>query len=270
MRLMDAPSRRVDLPISKMTKSQLLSECVRLGLTVHKSWSPEEIKAVIMEDRENRKQVDATEKMKRLSQLTFDELKSKATELNVEYPSRITKGNLLRLVRDSLNTPDNELMKIGKYRGMEFREVPWQYGQWASNEVKAAGNADPDLVRFVRWWDNNEEKKRGYVKDNFDEASRRPMPTASDQGTTTSWETVSQRAWETSWPTRPPLGAQSSTQMPITPGAAHAGNTKRRTKDENPNGMDDEIDEDTAEEIKKLELRLALLKDKARTRGQGH
>ncbi|CAE7247031.1 GIP, partial [Symbiodinium sp. CCMP2456] len=253
----------VDLPISKMTKPQLLSECVRLGLTVHRSWSPEEIKAVIMEDRENRKQSDATEKMKRLSQLTLDELKQKAMELNVEFPSRVTKGNLLRLVRDSLNTPDNKLMKIGKYRGMEFREVPWQYGQRASNEVKSSTNADPDLVRFARWWDANEEKKRGYTKGDSDEMSRRPMPAASDPGTTTSWETVSQHVWETSCPTRPALDSRSSAQMPITPpGTGTTANTKRRTKDENPSGMDDEIDEETTEEIKKLELRLALLKDK--------
>ncbi|CAE7467344.1 RE2 [Symbiodinium sp. CCMP2456] len=252
----------VDLPISKMTKPQLLSECVRLGLTVHRSWSPEEIKAVIMEDRENRKQSDATEKMKRLSQLTLDELKQKAEELHVEFPSRVTKGNLLRLVRDSLNTPDNELMKIGKHRGMEFREVPWQYGQWASNEVRSSANADPDLVRFARWWEANEDKKRGYMKGVSDEMSRRPMPAASDPGTTTSWETVSQHVWETSWPAKPTTDSRSSTQMPITPGAGTTANTKRRTADENPSGMDDEIDEETAEEIKKLELRLALLKDK--------
>ncbi|CAE7304830.1 GIP, partial [Symbiodinium sp. KB8] len=244
-------------------------ECVRLGLTVHRTWSPEEIKSVIMEHREARKDSDATEKMKRISQLTLEELKEKAKELSVEYPARITKGNLLRLVRDSLNTPDNELMKIGKHRGLEFREIPWQYGQWASNEVKVSKNADPELVRFARWWDQNEENKknRGYMKDDYDEMSKRPMPPASEPGTSTSWETVS-HAWETSWPTHPPLEASRTTrrdpaQLPFTPETAKATNTKRRTHDAKSEAMDDEVDEETAEEIKKLELRLALLKDKA-------
>ncbi|CAE7324091.1 hypothetical protein AK812_SmicGene40206 [Symbiodinium microadriaticum] len=127
-----------------------------------RTWSPEEIKSVIMEFREARKDTDATEKMKKISQLTLDELKEKAKELNVEHPSRITKGNLLRLVRDSLNTPDNELMKIGKHRGLEFREIPWQYGQWASNEV-----VGPEQEKM---------KDRSYVKESLDETSRRPMP----------------------------------------------------------------------------------------------
>ena len=117
---MDRPACQQDLPISRMTKPQLLSECVRLGLTVHRTWSPEEIKAVIMEHREAMKQTDATERMKRLSHLTLDELKAKARGLQVEFPERVTKGNLLRLVRDNLNTPDNELIKIGKYRGMSL------------------------------------------------------------------------------------------------------------------------------------------------------
>ncbi|CAE7528745.1 Copia protein [Symbiodinium microadriaticum] len=234
------------------------------------TWSPEEIKSVIMEFREARKDTDATEKMKKISQLTLDELKEKAKELNVEHPSRITKGNLLRLVRDSLNTPDNELMKIGKHRGLEFREIPWQYGQWASNEVKVSKNADPELVRFARWWDQNEErtKDNSYVKESFDETSRRPMPPTSEPGTSTSWETVSHTAWETSWPVQPPLGQsktgyQDVAQMPIAPGTGSTTNTKRRTQDTKTEAMDDEIDENTAEEIRKLELRLALLKDKA-------
>ncbi|OLQ00470.1 Copia protein [Symbiodinium microadriaticum] len=254
------PPEVKDLPISRMTKPQLLGESVRLGLVVHKSWSPEEIKAVIMEHRENAKQTDATERMKRLSHLTLDELKNKARELEVDYPEKVTKGNLLRLVRDSLNTPDNELMKIGKHRGMEFREVPWQYGQWASNEVKSSKNADPELIRFARWWDQNEEKKKhGYMKETIDDVSKKPMP-PSAASSATSWESVS--VWETSWPAKATcVGERVHEQMPIQPGTTSA-NSKRRSNDSNPANMEDEIDEQTAEEIKKLELRLALLKDK--------
>ena len=60
---MATPECAKDLPISRMTKPQLLQECLRLGLTVHHSWSPEEIKAIIMEAREKAKDQDATERM---------------------------------------------------------------------------------------------------------------------------------------------------------------------------------------------------------------
>ncbi|CAE6950397.1 GIP [Symbiodinium sp. CCMP2592] len=234
-----------EIPISKMTKPQLLSECVRLGLTVHRTWSPEEIKAIIVQHREAMKETDATLKMKKISALTLPQLKAKADELQVAYASNITKGNLLRLVRDSLNTPDNELMKIGKHRGMEFREVPWQYGRWASNEVKTSGNADPELVRFARWWDQNEEKKKGgYVKELNEPSSVAPMPTADSWGHNET-RTV----------------AQTMDQLPHPP-AVSTSSSKWRPAEDNKEAMDDEIDQDTLAEIQRLEMKLAVLKDK--------
>ncbi|CAE7307731.1 GIP [Symbiodinium sp. CCMP2592] len=228
--------------------------------------------AVIMEHRESQKAQDASERMKRLSHLNMDELKVKARELDVDFPDRVTKGNLLRLVRDSINTPDNELMKIGKHRGMEFREVPWQYGRWASNEVKNSRNADPDLVRYAQWWDRNEEKKRGYVESK-DETSRRAMPptTSSDTGSWATvpshvWETAwdpktsspKSHAWETAWPgAQPPPSPEQ--QLPVAPRATPSS-SKRQSPKETKDLMEDEMDEETAEEIKKLELRLAVLK----------
>ncbi|CAE7615546.1 GIP [Symbiodinium sp. CCMP2592] len=251
---MDSSPCNPPVAISKMTKPQLLAECIRLGLTVHKSWSSEEIKAVIMEHRERMKDGDATEKMKRLAHLTMEELKLKARELDVAFPEKITKGNLLRLVRDSLNTPDNELMKIGKFRGMEFREIPWQYGQWASNEVKTSKTADPDLVRYARWWENKEANNKGYVA-TIDQASHRAIPTAtsSEAG---SWDTVTSHCWETSWNPARTATSDQGRQMPLPPGTSSTTNTKRRPPSTTKEVMEDEIDEETAEEIKKLELRL--------------
>ena len=125
--------------------------------------------------------------------------------------------------------------------------------------MKTSKNADPELVRFARWWEQNEAKKRGgYTHEEPEEMSRKLMP-ASAGSSPTSWESVS--VWETQWPAKATVAEGEKTQMPMTP-----GNTKRRTKEHNPAIMEDEIDETTAEEIKQLELRLALLKDKARAR----
>ncbi|CAE7866875.1 RE1 [Symbiodinium sp. KB8] len=245
-----------DLPISKMTKPQLLQECLRLGLTVHNSWSPEEIKAVIMEHRQKYKEEDATERMKRMSHLTMPELKAKASALGVDFPANVTKGNLLRLVRDSINTPDNELMKIGKHRGKEFREVPWEYGRWASAEVKTTANADPELISYANWWDRKEaEKKAGYMKREVDDTSRTPGAPSD----ATSWASVS--VWEDEWPKR--TTTTPDKQLPVAPNTK----TKRRTQEGDETIMDAEPDQETLEEIQKLETRLAILKNKAKAKG---
>ncbi|CAE7541017.1 GIP, partial [Symbiodinium pilosum] len=74
-------------------------EANRMGVLVHHSWGVTEIKACIMEAREAAKNADPTERMKRISHMNMPE--------------------------DSLNTPDQELMKIGKFKGYE---IPQSYG----------------------------------------------------------------------------------------------------------------------------------------------
>ena len=100
-----------------MSKTQLLEEANRAGVIVHHAWG---VKAA-----------DPTEQMKRVSHMSLPELRAKASELKIDYANTITKGNLLRLIRDSLNTPDQELMKIGKDKGYQFCEIPkelWRVG----------------------------------------------------------------------------------------------------------------------------------------------
>ena len=100
--------------ISQMSKAELLSQATRLGLVVHRTWAVEEIKAVIMEHRESLKEKDPVEQMRRVTHMTLSQLEAKATDLGIDFPTGTTKGNLMRLIRDSINTPDQELMKIGK------------------------------------------------------------------------------------------------------------------------------------------------------------
>ena len=96
-----------------MTKVELLAEANRIGVLVHHRWTNEEIKAAI---QEHRMENDPSTVMKSITKLTFDELKVKATRLGVSYGDRITKGNLIRLIRDHTSTPDQELMKIERVR----------------------------------------------------------------------------------------------------------------------------------------------------------
>ena len=59
-----------------------------------------------MEARETEKAKDPTEQMKRVSHMNLAELRAKASELKIDYTNATAKGNLLRLIRDSINTHD--------------------------------------------------------------------------------------------------------------------------------------------------------------------
>ncbi|CAE7907645.1 unnamed protein product [Symbiodinium microadriaticum] len=124
--------------ISRMTKVELLAEANRIGVLVHHRWTNEEIKAAI---QEHRMENDPSTVMKSITKLTFDELKVKATRLGVSYGDRITKGNLIRLIR------------------FEFGEIPSTYREWASKEIRISATPHPELVRFARWFDAKNAKE---------------------------------------------------------------------------------------------------------------
>ncbi|CAE7197710.1 GIP [Symbiodinium sp. CCMP2592] len=215
--------------ISKMTKTQLLEECNRLGLLVHRSWTCEELKATIMEYRMNDPETQQASAMKSVSGMTLAELRTKADGLGVMYNSTTTKGNLIRLIRDATSTPGSELMKIGKYRGYEFQEIPRQYGMWAAREIRMSSNPHVE----------------------FEETATVPYPldNASQAASTgsTEWDVVTERR------------GRSSRDLPIAPRIS-----KRDAPAIPEEVMDSELDPATMDEIQALETRLAVLKQKAK------
>ena len=238
-------------PINHMSKTQLLEEANRLGVIVHHTWGATEIKACIMEAREAAKEQDPSEKMKRISHMTLAELRAKANELKVEYGTSTTKGNLLRLIRDSLNTPDQELMKIGKFKGLQFCEIPRSYGEWTVRELeKADTRPGAGEIRALVQAEAREGEAKGYSSQ--DVPAPYPSSTAATRRSTSPMSISTGR---TSWDL---VGERSSTTS-----------TRRRARkdiDEEKN-MEAEIDPEVASEIQELETKLALLKDKARGSG---
>ena len=238
--------------ISKMNKAQLLEECNRLGLVVHHKWTCEELKATIMEHRMNDPTAQRESALKSVSGMTLAELRTKADELGVMYTSKTTKGNLIRLIRDAVSTPGSELMKIGKYRGFEFQEIPRQYGMWAAREIRMSANPHVELVRFAKWWEAKEHEIH-YGGDGSIEANATvpyPGDNTSTAGTSASthWDLVQEAP--TRWMGR---------DLPHDPRA-----TKRGASSEEKDSMEPEIDPDTLDEIRALETRLAVLKQRAK------
>ncbi|CAE7251257.1 RE2, partial [Symbiodinium sp. CCMP2456] len=243
--------------ISKMSKTELLSEANRLGLVVHRSWTVEEIKATIMEHRMNDPAYQQAATMKSITNLTLAELKAKADTLGVVYPTKITKGNLLRLIRDFVSTPGTELMKIGRYKGFEFQEIPRQYGMWAAREIRMSSNPHPELVRYAKWWEEYEYQIH-YGDGNTLEANA-TVPYSEDA---TQWSVSSaNEGWEK---VTDKSRNHTAKDLPIDPRANKRGASSSGYDPEVMRSMETEMDPATLEEIIALETRLAALKQKAK------
>ena len=126
----------------------------------------------------------------------------------------------------------------------------------AAREVRMSSNPHVELVRFAKWWEEDQyEKNYGNAK-SIEANAVTPYPTSSPPRATPSEATSS--AWDgsewkvTSWPDRD--------DYPI-----HPKNTKRgSSSNAEANAMEQEIDPGTLEEIRALEMRLAVLKSKAK------
>ncbi|CAE7525074.1 RE2, partial [Symbiodinium sp. CCMP2456] len=240
-------------PIHKMNKVELLAEANRVGVLVHHRWTVEEIKAVI---QEHRMENDPGSAMKSITNLTLDELKAKANNLGVMFGERITKGNLIRLIRDHTNTPDQELMKIGRFKGYEFGEIPKAYGEWASKEVRVSSNPHPELVRFAKWFDGKTAKTNYAGEEFIEEHGTVPFPPSLGgpaPSTTGSFGTVDWSVVQDDW------GKQSLVPPKASP-------TKRRNEKEDTRMIvDNPVTPE--QEIEELERRLAELKKKAAAKG---
>ena len=249
-----SPMRIGAKSISAMKKTELLAEANRLGMTVHPSWTTTELKAVIREHLGMINEGDVGNQMKKINSLNLPELRAKAQELDVDLPERATRGLILKLIRASLNTPANTLMTIGRWRGSEYREIPSSYGRWAVEETARSDNAHPDLIRYARWFENNLKEKANRTKVPDDESD------SNYQATNTKTAGTTKDSWD----------AASVLTVPVVKNSSGKGSTKsaKRSNHElkDKSGyMEAKPDEAVTEEIQALELRLALLKDKARS-----
>ena len=129
-------------------------------------------------------------------------------------------------------------MKIGKYKGFEFQEIPRQYGMWAAREVRMSPNPHVELARYAKWWKEREEKEHREhygTEDTLEASATVPFPseTSSVVGSsrTAPWDVITDGG-----------GYSAARDLPIDPKT------------------------NTLEEIRALETRLAVLKQKAKAK----
>ncbi|CAE7890611.1 GIP [Symbiodinium microadriaticum] len=245
-----------------MTKTELLSEANRLGLAPSARWTVEELKSAIMEAKKDLN--EDTTVPKGMSGMKLAELKAEADRIGVMYASGVTRGTLMRHIRDYHETPDNTVMNIGRYRGSAYFQVPLSYAQWADQEERANGvNMSPDLKRFVLWFRRKKAKEatgngptRAEMMQEPEKYAKVPYPGGSE--TSQSWEnvTVMNEVDKQQRPFIPESSGAKSMASSSTSGkrTAERPNTKER--------MSVEPDPNVLDEIRALEQRLALLKDK--------
>ena len=141
----------------QMTKTELLAEANRLGLAPHPDWTAVELRSAITEMIGDQKGGTLP---KGLSSMKLQELKEEAEKIGLEYGEKVTRGALIRNIRDYHGTPSNTVMTIGKHRGNTYAQIPLSYGRWADAEEKVNGaNMHPDLRRYVMWYRRNRNGK---------------------------------------------------------------------------------------------------------------
>ncbi|CAE7297819.1 unnamed protein product, partial [Symbiodinium sp. CCMP2456] len=217
--------------LSKMNKTELLAEAVRVGLVVHKSWSNEELKSILREHREKSKTEDGKMAMRGLAGLTMSELKTK------EVPTSYGEWAVAEANRSDNASPD--LIRFAKWYHKERTLKKMQnYGTEEFVDPTPfpdddSSNQSAHQTPLTAW--------RGAVSS--------PPPTRGYKGSssTGSWEAVA------STPHRSGKGNQKI----ITPKRSNPEEEEAAHKT-----MESEVDPAVLDEIQVLQTRLALLKDK--------
>ena len=210
----------------------------------------EELKAVIMVHKQSLKEKDPTEQMRRVTHMTLAQLQAKADSLGIDYPTGTTKGNLMRLIRDS---PDQELMKIGKFRGFQFVEIPESYCEWVMRELATATSPDPELVCLRNWYRFRKQKiAEGYTAD----ATTSPYLSGWSSRRADADPSSTARSLRSASPTSSATARSSEWGVVSDKGSRTRRRAHHDTIEEKE--MEADIDPKTAAEIAELETRLAI------------
>ncbi|CAE7925557.1 GIP [Symbiodinium necroappetens] len=255
----------------KMTKAQLLQECMRRGLAVNAKWTCPELRTVLTADREY--EDNQKKSPKGLSSMNLAELRNEAGRIGMETGPKETRGSLMLRIRDA-TCPDDTVMVVGRFKGNTFADIPDNYGNWASDEERANGqNMSPDLKRFVQWRRHRRatattsSTMSSYNRANPEANSVIPAPPISETGCSSEWALLSEDL--NGYMKDAPYPPRSRTGPPLTTAAKTKPGRRERSPDrEGKTYMDQEISEETREEIEKLEARLAVLKDRCGWRPQ--
>ncbi|CAE7504711.1 RE1 [Symbiodinium sp. CCMP2592] len=236
--------------IWKMTKAQLLEECLHRGMAVSEKWTCPELRAVLVADRDHN---EVTEKPpKGLSAMSLAELRVEADRMGMDVGPRETRGSLMLRIRDAA-CPDETVMAIGRFKGSSFMDIPENYGAWASEEERANGH-EPRLEEVCPV-ETTPPRSEGHSTELLDE-TQGPGGRRLDSTSTSERDGGSEGGYMKDAPYPPKVSTRTGL----------VAKAKAVRRDRSPDGsertyMDQDIAKETQEENEMLEARLAALKD---------
>ena len=191
-------------------------------------------------------------------------------ELGYHLPGYATKGTIMRILRDQQGMGPNTILGFGRFKGKTFQETPESYRTWALKEVASHDNPSEDLVMFANWWQGELHRWReapglrtspSSSKNYMDPEENATIPYIEDTNSTASWDMVTKETASAGYPgaKAKSMAATLGPQDPRTP-------VRRRSADaletSAPRRMDQDIPDGVDDEVKYLEERLAVLKDR--------
>ena len=248
--LLTAPVITRPKTLSEFTKSELITEARARNLWFHESWTTTELRSLIQEDRKSPSGSHPADAG--MSKMTVQQLKERTMELGYHLPGYATKGTIMRILRDQQGMGPNTILGFGRFKGKTFQETPESYRAWAVKEVASHDNPSEDLVMFANWWQGELHRWR-------EAPGLRTSPSSSTSYMDPEENATIPYIEDTNSTASKSMATTLGPQAPRTP-------VRRRSADaletSAPRRMDQDIPDGVDDEVKYLEERLAVLKDR--------
>ena len=147
-----------------MNKVELATELRGYQIPCHDKWLVRELRTMVMEQRKAREGPKEDHVLKGLSRLNLEELVEKAKKEGLTIPPKPTRGALMAMLRVSTQSPGDQVMPFGKFKGWMYKETPKGYRDWAVQEVASNPNHHPDLGRYASWAETEEKRQTELLK----------------------------------------------------------------------------------------------------------
>ena len=259
---MSTPTQQ--LSVWKMNKTQLMSEAMRLHLTVHPTWSVGELRQMVSDSR--RAGEETSQVPRGLASMTLEQLKEQATEFRLTIPPTPTKGQLRLMIRDAAtHRKGDAVVTFGRHKNKLFKEVPLAYLEWAMKEVQERGqeSSGADLVSLAMYAKAKLMPEETAV---YDPEINPRVPLPEESSSSSVWESHWSEVSENNRQMIVKAGYREEQAKAEEFGSPSTEKLKRRSATtgsrDNAKKMDQEVPDEVREEINELMTRLAALKDK--------
>ena len=225
----------------EMRKGELLDELTRRNIPFSASWTVPELRSLLVENVKKDKKGQM-----HFTGMTLEELRTRCNDMEINYPAKASKGDLMRLLRSNANPDSDEEITFGRYKGLgvKLRELPENYMEWIKAELKANPSPHPELARVGPLATRPANPRRvfnvfgGPREERGDPSAQEPPGAQGEERSCSGGE------------------SPEDTSTPRT------GKTRRsQESSESSFSMISEAAENTSDEIRALEERLALLKE---------